>query len=335
MPVIKLPPRVLLAALVVTSSTVVVNAAATEYKQVLVVTQAPEAVEVRSLLTDEWGVPHPAGVGFFADEGSLLVAEPESQATEVLRLSPFEEALGTLRLPETSHPATLAFDRARKRLTVLSGDELITVLAADLRKAQPPVRRIPVPNLGLESPTGATFDPATGTWYVLDDGTETIVRVPMPGGSPGTPARVSLQGLDGVSLQGLAFNPADGLFYVASPTQVLLYGLDSSGAVQKTYNLNAIELGGAGLQDLRALVFAPSADPTDNPSTQHLFIADAGSTSILGGVVEVSLAESTVASPGQSTLSRRSRRHDFNPRSPDPAGITRPRGSLEICDSTR
>jgi sugar lactone lactonase YvrE len=218
---------------------------------------------------------------------------------------------------------------------VLSGNELLTVLAADLRKAQPPVRRIPVPNLGLKSPTGATFDPATGTWYVLDDGTKTIVRVPMPGGSPGTPARISLQGLGDVSLQGLAFNPADGLFYVANPTQNLLYGLDSSGTVQKTYSLNAIELGGAGLQDLRALVFAPSADPTDNPSTQHLFIADAGSTSILGGVAEVSLAEATVASTEQGTLVQTIETSRFNPPSPDPAGITylRPRDSLEICDS--
>jgi hypothetical protein len=107
---------------------------------------------------------------------------------------------------------------------------------------------------------------------------------------------------------------------VASPTQDLLYGLDSSGAVQKTYSLNAIELGGAGLQDLRALVFAPSADPTDNPSTQHLFIADAGSSSILGGVAEVSLAESTVASAEQGTSLQTIERSRFNPPSPAPAG---------------
>ena len=209
-------------------------------------------VEVRSLLTGEWGVPRPTGLAYFPEEGSLLVSGAAGQETEVVRLSPHEASLGSLRLPRISNPATLAFDRARNRLTALSGSELVTVPAAELRKTRPQVRRMGVPNLGLQSPAGATFDPATGTWFILDDAAKAIVRVPMPGGSPGTPARISLQGLGPVGLQGLAFNSADDLFYVASPEQNVLYGLDASGVVQKTYGLGAIELGGPGLQDLRA-----------------------------------------------------------------------------------
>jgi hypothetical protein len=252
--------------------------------------RVPEAVEVRSLLTDEWGAPHPTGVAYFLEEGYLLVAEGRGREAEVLRLSPYEKSLGTLSLPPISHPATLAFDSARSRLTAISGNGLLTVRAADLAKGRPPVRWISIARLGLEAPAGATFDAATGTWFVLDQGAKAIVRVPMPGGSPGTPARISLQGLGAGSLQGLAVNPSDGLFYVTRPARELLYGVDGSGAVQKIYDLGAIELGGAGLQDLRALVFAPSSDPTDDPATHHLFIGDNGGCSTLGGVAEVSLA---------------------------------------------
>jgi hypothetical protein len=252
--------------------------------------RVPEAVEVRSLLTDEWGVPHPSGVAYFPEEGYLLVPEGKGREAKILRLSPFEESLGRLSLPPISHPATLAFDAARSRLTAISGDRLLTVRAAELGKGRPRVRWIGIARLGLEAPAGATSDAATGTWYVLDQGDKAIERVPMPGGSPGTPARISLQGLGAENLQGLALNPSDGLFYVASPARGLLYGVDGSGAVEKTYDLGAIELGGAGLQDLRALVFAPSSDPTDDPATHHLFIADKGSSSTLGGVAEVSLA---------------------------------------------
>ena len=252
--------------------------------------EIPEAVEVRSFLTDEWGMPHPSGVAYFPEEGSLLVAGVEGKRTRLLRLSPQEDLLGTLSLPPISHPATLAFDAARSRLTAISGNRLLKVRAAEVVKRRPRVRWISIARLGLETPAGATFDAATGTWYVLDQGAKAIVRVPMPGGSPGTPAPISLQGVGAGSLQGLAVNPSDGLFYVASPARELLYGVDGSGAVQKTYDLGAIELGGAGLQDLRALVFAPSSDATDDPATHHLFVADKGGSSTLGGVAEVSLA---------------------------------------------
>src|SRR5919109_1684710 len=48
--------------------------------------RVPEAVEVRSLLTDEWGVPHPTGGAYFPEEGSLLVGGGRER---ILRLSPY------------------------------------------------------------------------------------------------------------------------------------------------------------------------------------------------------------------------------------------------------
>jgi hypothetical protein len=249
----------------------------------------PEALEVRSFLTQEWGVAHPTGLAHLPADGSLLVAEARGRATEVLRLSPEEERLGMTRLPMISRPATLAFDRAGGRLTAISGQRLLEVAKEKLREARPPVRRIPIAGVGLQAPAGASFDPATGTWFVLDNGAPAIVSVPMARGVPGTPTALSLRGLGGTRLRGLAFDPGRGLFYVANPQQRLLYGIDSSGAVRQTYGLRGVELGGVGLRDVRALVFAPSSDPTDHPGARHLFIADAGGPSTFGGVAEVTL----------------------------------------------
>ena len=84
------------------------------------------------------------------------------------------------------------------------------------------------------------------------------------------PTRVSLTGLGEGRLRGLARNPADGLLYVASPKQRLLYAVDRSGKLAKTF-----DIGSARIRNLRALVFAPSADRTDRPRVQSLYIADA------------------------------------------------------------
>jgi DNA-binding beta-propeller fold protein YncE len=307
----------------------------------------PEAVDVRSHLTADWGLTHPTGLTYLPDEGSFLVAGAEGPDTKLLRLSPYEESLGMLRLQGMSRPGTLAFDHAHARLTTLSGTELLSVSASRLREAQPPVRRTDVANLELQNPTGATFDSVTGTWFVLDDGANEIVPIPTPGGSPRASGRISLQGLGRSSLRGLALNPADGLFYVAGPTQNLLYGVDTSGTVQRAYSLKAVELGGLKLQDPRAFVFAPSSDPTDDPATQHLFIVDAGGSRSLGGVVEVLLPgsqettafEMTVAETAAPTVRGRLiqtiQMSQLDPPSPDPAGITyrRKANRLMVSDS--
>ena len=115
--------------------------------------------------------------------------------------------------------------------------------------------------------------------------------------------------------------------------------------MQRAYSLKSVELGGLKLQDPRALVFAPSSDPTDDPATQHLFIVDSGGSRALGGVVEVLLPGSqetfemtlaeTAAPTVKGTLVQTIQMSKFNPPSPDPAGITyRPdKNRLMVSDS--
>ena len=247
--------------------------------------EVAEAREVRTTWTSEMGVPHPAGVTYVPEREELLVAAPSGASTHVVRLGTDENALGELLLPALSDTSTLAYDAAADQLSAVTGDELVVAPGSAITTSRPPVQRTDIGDLALDDPTGATFDAASGTWFVLDAGTPAIVTVPDRGTDPGAPQRLPLPQLAGRNLQGIAFNPSDRLVYVGSPDEALLYGLDSAGNVAKTYSLDAVDL-----RDPTAMTFAPSTDSTDAPATQNLFIADAGDQDQLGGVTEVTLA---------------------------------------------
>jgi hypothetical protein len=294
-----------------------------------------QAVEVRSVFTSEFGLRRPAGLAYDPGRGVLLVAQAGRGGTGVLQLTPTEAPRGTIRLPKVT-ASTLAFDARRNRLTAVRGDQLLSVSGRDLRREHRRVRLTAVGNIRVSSPRGATFDRATGTWFVLNDSGRSILRVPMDGGSPGSPTRVPLGPFGDVGLQGMAFNPSDGLLYVAGGARGLLYGLDRFGRIRATYDLANV-----GLLTVEGMAFAPSADPTDDPRTMHLYVADAGAGSILGRVAELSLAaavtrQAAVAAPTvTATLVKTIHMWQLDPPSPDPAGVTylAGRDRLWVADS--
>jgi DNA-binding beta-propeller fold protein YncE len=277
-----------------------------------------DAVEVGSTLTGEFGFARPTGLAYVPGKRLLLVAAPGPARTRLLRIGAFEESLGAFSLPKISNASTLAFDPFRSQLTAIDGKKRIAVDAADLEAKQPTSERADVRNLQLKNVQGASFDPKSGTWLLLDSGAREIVRVPAKDGVYRTPTRVSLTGLGDGRLRGLARNPADGLLYVASPEQRLLYAVDRSGNVAKTF-----DIGSARIRNLRALVFAPSADRTDRPRVQSLYIADAGGGRREGRIVELSLApRSRLALTFEGTLTKTIYTSRLHTPAPDPAGIT-------------
>ena len=282
-----------------------------------------EAREVRTVWTGGFGIPRPTGISYVPARGELLVAGDAS----VLRLGFDEEPRGTFRLDGPSDLDTLAFDPSRNRLTAIGDGALISVAARDLRLGRPSVSRTTFTGTELLDPRGATFDPATGDWFVLDAGANAVVRMSRSGG-PAT--RTSLAGLGATRFTGIAFNPSDGLVYVAN--QRLLYGLDGSGMVRETYSLASL-----GLMDQRAMTFAPSSDPTDEPATLNLFIADAGTSKRMGGVMEVTLAAAATLSAPVVTASlvRIVETSAWDPGSPDPSGVVylQGRNVLQVTDS--
>jgi hypothetical protein len=292
---------------------------------------AEQAREVRTVWTGEFGLSRPGGLAYSPDLHRLFVAGVRERGTAVLRLGFDEDPHGWFRLPRLADLGTLAFDQAGGRLTAIDGDQLIAAASRDLRSDRPSVDRTSLDALDLRDPRSATFDPETGTWFVLDAGAEVLVEVPEEGGTAEA-TRIPLSDLGITRYAGIAFNPSDGLLYVAGADPHTLFALDRSGATVRT-----LDLGSLALQDPTAIVFAPSSDPTDDPATLDLFIADRGGAQTAGGVTEVTLVQApTLSAPVvAATLVRTIDTSRFSPGSPDPSGIVYLPGPdrLEVTDS--
>jgi len=276
-----------------------------------------EATEVGSTLTGEFGFPRPTGLAYVPAKRLLLVAATGPDRTRLLRIDRFEDALGVFAVPKISNPSTLAWDPVGAQLTAVDGKKRVSVHGADLSARKPRTQRVDIRHLRLGAAQGATFDPVSGAWLVLDSRSRAIVRVPA-GEARAKPSRVSLAKLGPGRLRGLARNPLDGLLYVANTERGRIFAVDGSGRVRKAFGIEGVRI-----RNLRALVFAPSADRTDRPATQHLYVADAGGGRLAGRVVELSLARrvgSTNAVTGR--LVRTIHTSQLGTPAPDPAGIT-------------
>jgi putative Ig domain-containing protein len=273
------------------------------------------AREVRTIYTSEFGLPSPQGLAYDSDRGTLLVAGFAGDETRLIRVTTAEEHLGTTTLPPGDSD-TLAFDAKSGRVAMLDDERLVSLRSGRLSRPHLPAALSPLGSLSLREPAGATFAPS-GALFVLDARDRSIVRMRTPITSQETTG-ISLRRLGAGRVQGIAFNPSDGLLYVLSPDDSLVYGLDGSGTVRKTYDLRSIEL-----LDPVAMTFAPSADTTDDPNNLNLFIADAGGSSTSGGVTEVTLAQVAALDVPVVTanLVQTIDTSVFDPPSPDPAGV--------------
>jgi hypothetical protein len=250
-----------------------------------VVAQAVQ--EVRPIDTTELGLSRPTGIAYDPGANALIVATGRGGQTAAIRVTPSEDVLGSLTLPQTD-PSTMTFDPRTNRLGAIGGQELLTVPENQLAAGAPQPTRGGLGAAGISAPTGSVFD-ASGGLVVLDAATRTLVRI-----QDGDPAkgvsRIPLGIAGNAPLRGLAFNPADGLLYVGSAAEHLLYGVDGSGALQKAYDLSSLPVA-----DAHGFTFAPSADTTDDPATQDLYVADGGGAFTLGGVMEASLTAPQVS----------------------------------------
>ena len=272
--------------------------------------------EIRSIPTREFGVRRPMGLAYVPRDRSLVVSGSSARRTRLVRLTLYEDLVASLRTGNLSHPSTLTFDPVGHRLTAFDRNGRLRVPTPAGRTGTTAIARDGSAGLELGDARAATFDPKRKAWLVLDARARAIVRMPAQGSA--RLGRVPLR-IPGVrKLAGLAYNPADGLLYVTSPADSRLYALDRFGEVAKVYSLKALRL-----QDARAILFAPSADPTDDPKAQHLYIADAGARAGGGRIVEATLtrAPSVFATTVIGTWIGTIQTSQYGPPSPDPAGI--------------
>jgi hypothetical protein len=145
-------------------------------------------------------------------------------------------------------------------------------------------------------------------------------------GAAASRARASVGGV----LRGLAVHPGTGHQFVYAPASRTLWELDTAGKP-----LTQRDLAGFGLDDVRAMAVAPSADSTDAANRMSVYLADAGrlqgGTAVGGGVYEVVLSAPQRASgigilavdavALVNTINTGAGSGNWSPDSPDPSGL--------------
>jgi sugar lactone lactonase YvrE len=299
---------------------------------------------VRVFEPSDTGLTKPAGLAFSSKTRAFHVVEARAEGltapadTDVVRLSPFEERVGSARIAaQVKDPINMVFDNKADRLLILQSpaDKLIEVfLAPDGNLDPKSLIRRDVRSFGLQNPQGLSVDPASGHIFILDTVGPRIVRVePEPDGSFTNAgiSSVNLQPTGLMDVRGLAFDPTTGNLHLVSPAEQRLYELSQTGQVVASRDLSEFELGNP-----QGMVFAPSGDQTDDPTQMGLYLADGGrgridllvngggaATQNPGQIVEFSFA-APIAPAAPSYISSLIQTTDmgaFSPPSPDPSGL--------------
>lgn len=289
--------------------------------------------EIRSMLAQKIGVTRPGGIGFSPAAEAFLVIDEQVGGARINWMDRRGDPLG----PATSisgafDPVNVAFDHVRQRLVLFdsAANELVVIAAGPDGALDPAslVRRRPQA-LGPVRVAGIALDEQQGSVYLLDRLSKCIFEIAEQGGGNGTEpswtvvSRVTPADLVREELYGMTFNPANRHFYLISTGSLALHEVTETGSTFRDYDLGAL-----GIVEPRGLVFAPSGDRTDPPSTMSLYLADRGGGEgpPNGRIVELefrSAARSRIAIEAvtPTTLVRITDMSRFTPPSPDPSGI--------------
>ncbi|MEW5958499.1 MAG: right-handed parallel beta-helix repeat-containing protein [Chloroflexota bacterium] len=261
--------------------------------------------EVHAIDTNDFGLFNPAGLAFSFEADLFFVLEAHSTTqANIATMTPFEELVAWDRVDVSLiDPINMAFDDLFKRLLLFDSavGELVEIKTGPEGRLNPSpeaITRYQVGQLGLQTPRGMTVDPANGHLFILDSAAQQLVRIePDPaGGFDGAAAledgRVSWVDLTPAGLvnpRGLALNPNNGHLYLLNSVGQRLYELTKTGQVAAILGLPPSEF-----IDPQGLVFAFSADATDDPSTIDFYVADTGlsaeqTTQAPGRIMELSL----------------------------------------------
>jgi hypothetical protein len=250
----------------------------------------------------------------------------------------------------------MAFNRRLNSLLILDSSvgELIRIPAGargSIFPKESPGDRFDLRVLKLKDPKGISIDPVSDQLFILDANQPRLLRIASEaftkGGGILSPRSdelsiVDLAFLGKVHLQCIAYNPKDGHIYILDSQGINLFEIDKSGQLLSTRDLSSLRL-----VNPQEMIFAPSGDPTDDPTTMNLYLAESGSmvgsnsgtSQDNGQLIELSLTSPTLLALPQASsniyLVRTVYTSLWSPPAPDTAGIdyNPTTGRLLISDS--
>lgn len=310
---------------------------------------------VRTMETADLGVVSPAGLTFspYSNAFHIMEARAPGQTpppfSDLIAVTPFEDIAGSARIDAAiKDPINMAFDSYAMRMLIFQPDSKKLIEVAERSDGQldpTTLSRYDIRHIAVQDPQGMTVNPLNGHLYILDNVGPNIVRVE-PGLDGGFEdaliSTIDLSQTGLVDLRGLAFDPSTGHLHVMDPIRQVLYEITNRGQIVGNRELSEINV-----TNPQGMVFAPSADLTDDPTQMHLYIADSGAVtkqsqeaglmdSILdmsaGGAQQIGTGNITELAFNQvpavatadftASLVQTIYASAFNPPSPDTAGIT-------------
>lgn len=262
--------------------------------------------EVRTLLTNEWGVSHPAGLSYSLARQQIVLLEKQASPEQrvgslhngeerLVVISPFEDLIASATLSATVDSAmNIAYDDGVNQLLLLDdqqGDLLRVGILADGSLNVAATTRQSVSHLGLTDPVGMEVDAVGRQLWILDGATSEVARVRLDGELT-LLDKMGLSHLGASTLRGLAIHPLSTHLFTVDPVQGVLHEVSAEGQSVHTFALAALTL-----IDSRGLAFGPSTDLTDDPHHFHLFVADSN----LPDAPPTALAANTSAQPSASS----------------------------------
>ena len=277
---------------------------------------------VRTMELDKIGFSGPTGLDWNERLGALVATESKNGRSRVTAFTGDENLVGRVRLPRNVDAGGLVVDPQSGRATVVAETESVSVGRGNLRRSAPNLLASGLPD--LPDPQGLTYS-RDGDLVALVDGA--LLRIDEDGGVD----RAQVDVPSSHELRGLTSHPQRPELFTLDVTAQEMLALDKDGNVLIAYAADEVDL-----IDVQDIAFAPSGDPTDDPSVTRLFIADAGEPGAVGVVLETTLEQYGLASnhvipPGDIRVVATS---SYNPPSPDPSGVAYLTGSdrLFIAD---
>ena len=277
---------------------------------------------VRTMELDKIGFSGPTGLDWNQRLGALVATESTKGRSRVTAFTGDEHLIGRVRLPRNLDPAGLVVDPQLGRTTVVGETGSVAVGRGSLRRSSPILQASDVPD--LTDPEGLTYT-RDGELVALDEGA--LLRIDEDGGVHRARVRVP----SSHQLRGLTSHPQRPELFTLDVTAQEMLALDEDGNVLIAYAADQVDL-----IDVQDIAFAPSGDPTDDPSVHRLFIADAGEPGADGMVLETTLEQYGLAANHviPESAIRVVATSSYNPPSPDPSGVAYLSGSdrLFIAD---
>lgn len=237
----------------------------------------------RSIEMDNIALNQPFGFAYSTRAQAFYIVErgrPEGitgPAVTIGTITAYGERLGSAVLPiPPGRALDLTYDSHRGHLLIWDKGQrdLITVAERGDGTLDPgTLTRHPARQWDVKNLVGMTFDTNRGHLYLLDRVGPRLLRVvPADGGNWANATVTALEPSSSLpQLQGLAYDPTSDHLHVTVRKTAKLMELTLDGSMVAERDLAAFKLSGVG-----GMIFAPSADLTDDPQTHNLFFADHG-----------------------------------------------------------